>query len=173
VALGDHFRREFAAGVDELWVALVRALPVVTTHAAFYYHDRRVEWTIDTTGFMWRQSMTAAVEPDEKGSALVVTGQTEVRASLLAPHARAHAFHTLADAVAHHLAEPPPEGEVDTDGRDEYRWWNGLRWTYDPPLSPPEWRPDPAQQHELRYWDGRDWTPHVADQGVVGFDPVP
>jgi hypothetical protein len=40
-------------------------------------------------------------------------------------------------------------------------------------LSPPEWRPDPAQQHELRYWDGRDWTPHVADKGVVGFDPVP
>ena len=36
-----------------------------------------------------------------------------------------------------------------------------------------EWHPDPTGRHQYRWWDGQEWTDQVADQGVVGVDPVP
>lgn len=38
--------------------------------------------------------------------------------------------------------------------------------------APPEWYPDPLGRHQYRYWDGAQWTPHVADNGQTGWDPV-
>lgn len=49
------------------------------------------------------------------------------------------------------------------------REWYGISR---PPAPPGEWRPDPGGRHQLRYWDGRVWTEHVADDGVVGVDPL-
>jgi hypothetical protein len=34
------------------------------------------------------------------------------------------------------------------------------------------WLADPTHRHHYRYWDGTRWTDHVADDGVVGHDPV-
>ena len=38
-------------------------------------------------------------------------------------------------------------------------------------LAPAEWYPDPSGRHGYRFWDGASWTPHVADNGQIGFDP--
>ena len=35
-----------------------------------------------------------------------------------------------------------------------------------------QWAPDPYGRHQFRLWDGSTWTEHVADQGVVGHDPI-
>jgi len=35
-----------------------------------------------------------------------------------------------------------------------------------------QWAPDPYSRHQFRLWDGHTWTEHVADQGVVGHDPI-
>ncbi len=40
------------------------------------------------------------------------------------------------------------------------------------PSVPEQWAPDPTGRHQYRWWDGREWTPHVADNGVSGFDPI-
>ncbi len=37
---------------------------------------------------------------------------------------------------------------------------------------PPNWYLDPSGRHESRYWDGFTWTPHVADRGQPGLDPL-
>jgi len=37
---------------------------------------------------------------------------------------------------------------------------------------PPNWYADPSGRHESRYWDGFTWTPHVADRGQPGLDPL-
>jgi uncharacterized RDD family membrane protein YckC len=40
------------------------------------------------------------------------------------------------------------------------------------PQNPARWAADPLGRHQYRYWDGAQWTDHVADDGVVGHDPV-
>jgi hypothetical protein len=39
-------------------------------------------------------------------------------------------------------------------------------------LPPAQWYPDPLGRHVYRYWDGTQWTPHVADAGGTGYDPL-
>ncbi len=41
-----------------------------------------------------------------------------------------------------------------------------------PVAAPPQWYADPLGRHQYRYWDGTQWTPHVADEGATGYDPV-
>lgn len=47
---------------------------------------------------------------------------------------------------------------------------------YQQPVAPQQpasqWAPDPYGRHQYRLWNGSAWTEHVADQGVVGHDPV-
>lgn len=40
------------------------------------------------------------------------------------------------------------------------------------PGPPAGWYPDPTSRHQYRYWDGSAWSAHVADDGVVGSDPL-
>lgn len=40
------------------------------------------------------------------------------------------------------------------------------------PSVPAQWAPDPMGRHQYRWWDGGQWTPHVADNGQAGFDPI-
>lgn len=37
---------------------------------------------------------------------------------------------------------------------------------------PGRWAADPTGRHQWRWWGGLDWTVHVADDGVVGEDPI-
>ena len=37
---------------------------------------------------------------------------------------------------------------------------------------PANWYADPTGRHAARYWDGFTWTPHVADHGTAGVDPL-
>jgi len=39
-------------------------------------------------------------------------------------------------------------------------------------LPPAQWYADPTGRHTHRYWDGAQWTPHVADDGRTGVDPL-
>ena len=129
----DRFTQEFEVGADALWEALVACLPSVTSQAGFYPDARRVEWTVDTTGFMWAQSMSASVEPTgDRTSVLTVTGVTRVRPSLLAPHARTKQFRTFVDAINRYL-EHPPMLRLTLPTDDYYRYWTGQEWTTDPP----------------------------------------
>lgn len=40
-------------------------------------------------------------------------------------------------------------------------------------VAPAAWYPDPTGHHTHRYWDGTAWTGHIANNGVVGWDPLP
>jgi hypothetical protein len=132
VAPKDRFTRDFQVGSDELWEALTASLPTVTAAAAFYEEDRRVEWTIDTSGLRWAQVMSASTEASPNGSVLSMAGRTKVWPSLLGPAARAKAFRALSDAVSKYLAYPPADRAAPRTG-DVYRWWTGSEWSYDPP----------------------------------------
>ena len=41
-----------------------------------------------------------------------------------------------------------------------------------PPSWPPAWHRDPEGRHEYRYWDGSRWTEQVYDRGVPSWDPM-
>jgi hypothetical protein len=41
-----------------------------------------------------------------------------------------------------------------------------------PPEWAPGWHPDPQGRHEFRYWDGTRWSDHVADRGVATVEPI-
>jgi hypothetical protein len=127
-----RFEREYPVGPEELWAALTASLPCVTVGASFYETARRVEWTIDTSRTRWAQQMTASAEASPNGSALRMTGKTEVRSSLFGRAARGRAFSTLSAAVSEYLARPPTKKPAGRTG-DVFRWWNGSEWSYDPP----------------------------------------
>lgn len=38
--------------------------------------------------------------------------------------------------------------------------------------TPAAWYPDPEGRHQFRYWDGSRWTDDVADGGVASIDPL-
>lgn len=127
----------FRVSPDALWRAMPASLPSVTQQATWYEQARRVEWSIDTTGWAYPQNLSAWVEPAADGtSVLKFTGATRYRASIGDQGRRRHAFETLVaaltEAVDHPLTTPV---EQHTD--DEFRWWNGHEWTFDPPPPPP------------------------------------
>jgi len=114
-------------------VALIASLPRVTTQAAFYVEARRVEWTIDVSGFTWAQAMSAAVEAGPgAGSVLSLSGRSTAWRSLLGPSRRAKAYTALVEGVTAYLARPPA-ARIAMPTRDEFRWWNGSEWSYEPP----------------------------------------
>jgi hypothetical protein len=39
-------------------------------------------------------------------------------------------------------------------------------------MSGAAWHPDPEGRHEFRYWSGTRWTEHVSDRGVASIDPL-
>ena len=39
-------------------------------------------------------------------------------------------------------------------------------------VAPESWQPDPVGRHDLRLWSGTAWTEHVADNQVIGVDPI-
>jgi len=112
----------------------VGVLPGVTKQVAFYEDAHRVEWTIDTTGFTWAQSMSASAEAAAGGgSVLSIAGKTAAWPSLLASGKRKRAFRALSDSVAACLAQPPAQKLAPRTDGDRYRYWNGTEWSADPP----------------------------------------
>jgi len=129
-----RFKQSFAVPRDDLWDALTACLPTVTTRAAFYEATHRVEWTIDTTGFMWAQTMSASAdEGPDNTSVLAMTGRTRYWPSMLAPGARARTHRTLAAAINAYLANPPARKPAPRTGGDYFRTWNGQEWSVEPP----------------------------------------
>jgi uncharacterized protein (AIM24 family) len=39
-------------------------------------------------------------------------------------------------------------------------------------MGPPSWQPDPEGRYEFRWWDGQRWTDQVSHQGQVGQAPL-
>lgn len=130
---GRQFEETLRVSPEVLWQALPAALPSVTQQATWYESARKVEWSIDSTGVSWTQVMTVTVEPQPGGFAkLTLSGRSTYRAAIGDKRRRKRLFDTLVaalnDALAHPLTTPVEQHE-----RDEYRWWNGQQWTYEPP----------------------------------------
>ena len=144
-------RAEYPVSVEALWGALKAGLPRVTTTATFYEEARRVEWTMDMTGFDWAELMSARVEASRDGGAVVtVEGKSaqgfaaNTGPSLLGPGRRKRAAAALLAAVSDTVSrfgEAAAKLSADDDG---YRYWNGRGWTPDPPPAappgPPGWQ---------------------------------
>lgn len=123
----------FAASPDALWRALAMALPAVTDKAAFYEQARRVEWSVDATGRSWTQELRAAVEPTASGtSVLRFSGRSRVRYSFGDRRRRRDMFERLVAAITDALEHPLTWADEPHTG-DEYRWWDGTKWTFEPP----------------------------------------
>jgi hypothetical protein len=130
--------QEYNVSADVLWQGLVAALPTVITQAAFFDRDRRVEWTTDTTGWSYPQSMTASVEANtDRTSRLTLTGTTRYRAAIGDKQRRTRIFVALSTEIAAWLAHPLLASPETPRAGDEYRWWNGEEWRY----TQPEWPP--------------------------------
>jgi len=127
----------FRVSPEVLWQALPASLPSVTQQATWYESSHKVEWTVELTGWTWTQVMTVTVEPEPGGFAkLTFTGKSPYRSAIGDKGRRKHVFDTLVaalnEALAHPLTTP-----VEQHTLDEFRWWNGQQWTYEPPPTPP------------------------------------
>jgi hypothetical protein len=112
------------------------SLPSVTHQATWYESSHKVEWSVDTTGWAWAQVMTATVEPQPEGfSKLTLSGRSTYRASIGDKGRRQRLFDTLVTALDNALAHPLTT-PVEQHDRDEFRWWTGTAWTFEPPPTP-------------------------------------
>jgi len=131
-------RQEFAVSVEALWGALKAALPSVTGQATFYEDSRKVEWTMDSSGFDWPERMTARVEASGDGGAVVTvegkgsSGASGVK-SIAGPGRRKKAAAALLAAVSAAVSQSAQTAARPPTDDDGYRYWTGREWTREPP----------------------------------------